>query len=219
MPACTSTSTTVSPAAGLPVVLLVTVPVTVVACAKALASRTPAAKVRAKILINFIGVKTSCLSCWDFLNLDFLNLDFFELTINLSSRAKRSSLEPKDLFFVSLSALLLGAPSMAGFCFCAMGGIAQLSTSPLAFLSEAFFPRSQRICFSSRSPHYSGCPIHGTFLFLCHGWDSTTLNITPCVSARSVLPPSHRICFSSRSPHYSWVPHPWHVLVLVPWVG
>src|SRR5580698_5320565 len=108
---------------------------------------------------------------------------------------------------------------MARSCSCAMGGKAQLSTSPLAFLSEAFFRGAKESVFRLALRTTPGCPIHGTFLFLCHGWESTTLNIAPCVSERSVLPRSQRICFSSRSPHYSWVPHPWHVLVLVPWVG
>src|SRR5580698_1549728 len=45
------------------------------------------------------------------------------------------------------------------------------------------------------------CPIHGTFLFLRYGWE--TMNPNPPLS----------ICQQSS------VPHPWHVLVFVPWVG
>src|ERR1019366_5903111 len=59
MPAWTSTSTTVSPAAGLPVVLLVTVPVTVAACARAPANSRLVAKVRNTNWVDFIFVRAS----------------------------------------------------------------------------------------------------------------------------------------------------------------
>src|ERR1039458_4224285 len=59
MPACTSTSTTVSPTAGLPVVLSVTVPVTVAACAKAPERIRLKAKVRKTIRVDFIVVRES----------------------------------------------------------------------------------------------------------------------------------------------------------------
>jgi len=80
------------------------------------------------------------------------------------------------------------------------------------------------------------CPIHGAFFFLRHGWESTTSNSSgkaarprtkmgapslarscPCAKGGKA---QLSICRGKLPDHArKWVPHPWRVLVLAPWVG
>ena len=97
------------------------------------------------------------------------------------------STTPNSPWKVARSGTKAGAPSMARSCFCAVGGKAQL------------LPRQK----ASPHQHESVCPIHGAFLFLRHGWESTTLSSSesiprsasktggephPCASPFSIQP-------------------------------